>query len=120
MFQAVLGWFLVISGVIFFLNPQFFKKRLEKKTIKQARRVLFVALFFISVFFISLVYRLSGITFRIILVLGIIVLLKSFFLLKARAAGKIVEWSLGLPPVLFRGIAAFQVLLGLSILVFKN
>ncbi|MFH1318366.1 MAG: hypothetical protein ABIH71_05075, partial [Candidatus Omnitrophota bacterium] len=111
MLNMVLGWVLIVSGVLFFLNPEKFRKKLQKKSLKQVKRILFFIIILLSGFLISAGWKVEGILSKVIVVLGILGVVKAVFLLKAKAADKILEWWLKQPVIFFKVSAVAYVLL---------
>jgi len=116
MLMTLLGWFLVFTGVFFFLRPVVLRNRLNKKSYRHVRGVLFLGTLAAAGLFISAGWKMEGGLSKVILVVGIIGVFKAFFFLKHRAAEKIVTWFAGLPLPLFRAVAALQVALGIMVL----
>ena len=119
MLVSILGWFWVVTGVIFLIWPNFLKKRLQKKSYKIIRRYLFIFGIFLSVMLISVSLKTTGAISRIILVIGLIALIKAVFLVKAKAAEKLVEFFLKQSLIAFRLWALVQIAIGVLILFIK-
>jgi len=119
MLVSILGWFWVVTGVIFLIWPNFLKKRLQKKSYKIIRRYLFVVGIFLSIMLISVGLKATGAISKIILVIGLIALVKAVFLIKAKAAEKLVEFFLKQPLMTFRFWALVQIAIGVLILFVK-
>ena len=116
MLIKLLGWFWVITGIIFFLRPEMFRRRLQKKTVKKLKRYLFLITITLSICLIAAAWKTEGLLSKIIMVLGIIGIFKAFFLLKAKAAEKILQWFVKQPVVFFRFAACLQIIIGIIIL----
>ena len=119
MLVSILGWFWVVTGVIFLIWPNFLKKRLQKKSYKIIRRYLFVVGIFLSVMLISVGLKATGAISKIILVIGLIALIRAVFLVKAKAAQKLVEFFLKQSLIMFRFWALVQIVIGVLILFIK-
>ena len=119
MLVSILGWFWVVTGVIFLIWPNFLKKRLQKKSYKIIRRYLFVVGIFLSVMLISVGLKATGAISKIILVIGLIALIKAVFLVKAKAAEKLVEFFIKQSLIMFRFWALVQIAIGVLILFVK-
>ncbi len=120
MLNIILGWFLIITGVLFLLKPEGLRKKLQKKSIKYLRKILFLIGIALAGFFVAAGWKSEGLFSKILMVIGIIGILKAFFFLKAKAAGKIVEWFLKQPVVFFRVGATLQIILGIIILALRK
>ncbi|NQT94847.1 MAG: hypothetical protein HQ572_00200 [Candidatus Omnitrophica bacterium] len=119
MFLRILGWFWVITGILFLLKPNFLRRRIQKKSIKVVRRYLFLIILFFAIPLIGAGARYEGLLAKIILVIGIVVIIKGFFMLKAKAAGKIMDFLLKQPVIAFRVWALCQIGIGVLILMIK-
>ncbi len=117
MIATILGWILIIMGVLFLLKPQLLKNRLQKKGLKKLKRYMFFVLVSLGGLFIGVAWGIPGIFGKILMVLGIIGILKGFFILKAKAAEKTIEWLRAQPLILFRIGACFYITLGIIILL---
>jgi uncharacterized protein YjeT (DUF2065 family) len=116
MLAKLLGWLFIIAGILFLLKPQMLRKRFQKKSLKALKKYLFVIVMFLSILFITAALRTSGILSKILLVLGIVGIFKGFFFLKAKIAGRIIEWYGKQSLAFFRFFASLYILSGLIIL----
>ena len=116
MLLRILGWFWLISGVVFFVKPLWFRNRLQKKSYKRIRKVFFVIALTLSILLIKAVWGHPGLPAKIILVLGIIGILKAFFLLKAKAAETLLDWFVKQRLNVFRLFALIQIIIGAVLL----
>lgn len=117
MIAVILGWILIIIGVLFLLKPQLLKNRLQKKGLKKLKRYMFFMLVSLGGLFIGVAWGIPGIFGKILMVLGITGILKGFFILKAKAAEKIIEWLSAQPLIFFRISACFHIVIGIRILL---
>lgn len=116
MFIKLLGWFWIIAGVFFLLKPEMLRRKLQKKSGKKLRKILFFITIFLSMLLISAAWKTHGIFSKIVMIMGIIGIFKGFFLLKAKAADKILNWYVKQPLKFFRFGACLQILIGMIIL----
>jgi hypothetical protein len=116
MLIKLLGWFWIITGILFFLKPEMLRRRLQKKTLKNLKKYLFLIVITLSIFLISAAWRSEGLLSKVVMVLGIIGIFKGFFLLKAKAAEKILGWFIKQPSIFFRFGASLQIIIGIIIL----
>ena len=116
MLKVLLGWFFIIIGVVFLLWPGLLRRRLQKKSMKYVRRALFLVTVPLAWFLIVTGLKYEGLLSKVLMVAGIIGIFKAFFLLKAKAAEKIIDWFLKRPAIFFRAAATFQIVLGIIIL----
>jgi len=117
MLMTLLGWFLVVMGVFFFLRPSALRDSLRKKSYKKIRGLLFLVTLAAAGLFISAGWQMQGGWAKVVLILGVIGILKAFFILKAKAAETLVTWFAGRPLVFFRMGGALEALAGLTLLM---
>lgn len=119
MIIRIIGWFWVITGVLFLIKPGMLKKRVQKKSNKVARRYLFVMAIFFATGLISVGMEISGIIAKILMIIGLIALVKGLFLLKSKAANSIIEFLKDKPISIFRLWAGVQIAIGALILMLR-
>jgi len=120
MLIGFLGWLWIIMGVVFLLNPEFLRKRLQRKSLKKIRRLLFAAAVFLGVLLITAAFKSHGLLSKLLLVLGIIAVFKGMFFLKGKVADKVLGWYAAQPILIFRLGACVQILLGVIILFLRK
>ena len=113
MIAKIIGYLLVVFGGLFFVKPNLLQARLKGKAAKQVRRILFAIALFFGILLISVTWKYHGLLPKIILLIGIIAILKSFYFLKAKSSGKAIEWMVKQPIHYFRIYAVVQVVIGL-------
>lgn len=116
MLIRLFGWFWIITGLLFLLKPQMLRSRLQKKSVKKLKKILFLIVLFLSLLLISVAWKSEGLLSKVVMVLGIIGIFKGFFLLKAKAADKILAWYTNQPLIFFRFGACLQIAIGIMIL----
>lgn len=119
MLLKIFGWFWIVAGLIFLLKPQILKNRLQKKGLKKLRKYFFALSLVLGGLLISVGLRFHGLLAKIIMIIGIIAIFKALFLLKAKAADRLMDWSASQPLILFRIGACFWILTGVIILMLK-
>jgi len=110
---------MIIMGILFLAKPELLRKKLQKKSTKYVKRILFGVTLFFAIMFIYAGWKSPGMLAKILMILGIIGLFKAVFFLKAKTAGKIVEWYINQKPVFFRIGGAVYIVMGVAILLFK-
>ncbi|RKY30406.1 MAG: hypothetical protein DRP74_07090 [Candidatus Omnitrophota bacterium] len=120
MLLKLLGWFWITSGVIFLIKPEMLRKRLQKKSVKKLKKILFAVVLAFSFLLIAASLRSEGILAKVIMLIGIIGIFKGFFLLKAKSSDKIIEWYANQSLIFFRVSACLQVVIGVLILVLRK
>jgi len=116
MLLTILGWFWIITGVIFLLNPQMCRNKLKKKSIKTVKQIFFGFALVLGILLIKATWGVPGILPRILMILGLIGIGKAFFFLKAQSADKLITWFLDQPLKFFRMWAVGQIVFGAFIL----
>lgn len=119
MLTAIVGWFFICMGTLFAIKPQILQKRLQKKSYKKIRGLLFVLTICAGGLLVSVGLKHQGILPKIIMILGIFGLIKAFWLLKAKTAEKLLEWSAKLPILWYRVGGCCHILIGVAILTIR-
>jgi hypothetical protein len=117
MIATILGWVLIVMGTLFLLKPEALKNRLQKKGLRKMKRYLFFLTISVALLFIGAAGNIPGLWGKILLIFGIIGIIKAFFLLKAKAAEKMMNWFFTKPLSLFRIGGCLYLLIGLIILL---
>ena len=113
MLHKLLGFFLIIFGGIWFLRPALLQRFIQKKSLKKIRRILFGLLLFFGAYCVSIAISLSGLVLKLgVFLLGIIIIIKGFSFLKAKASEKVAEKLSAVPLSRFRIFAFLLFCLG--------
>lgn len=112
-----IAWLWLITGILFFVWPQMLRNKLQKKTNKQIRRLLFALALIIGALLLNAGFKAEGLKAKLLMGIGIIGLLKAIFFLKAKAAEKILNWFLKQRLSFFRFCACVQIVIGVIILL---
>ena len=116
MLVKIFGWMWVVAGILFLWKPQLLKNRLQKKSLKRLRKYTFLLAIFLGLLLIGVARNFHSLLAKIIMVLGIIGVFKGIFLLKAKTADKLIQWSAARPLIFFRMGACLYILIGVIIL----
>jgi len=116
MLLKFLGWFWVLSGILFLFNPEFLRHRLKKKSVRKIRRLFFALAVGLGLLLINATLGVPGLLAKILLVMGFIAILKGLFFLKAQAAEGIITWCLEQPIGFYRYWACGLIIFGAVIL----
>ena len=114
------AWFWIIFGIIFLVNPEKFRKALQAKGSKVFKKYLFLIIVFTSLLLINLAFRSSAVAAKILAALGIIGMIKAFFILKSKASEKIFDWFGKRSVKFLKGLAVFYIAIGITILYFNK
>ncbi len=117
MLTKILGWSFIILGIFFFLRPAFFKKIVERKSIKKTRKLLFILATSVGTLFIYASWRMKGFLPKFIMGLGVVSIIKGFFFLRGKISGKLLDWFSRKPLIYFKFLSLIYIVMGLLILV---
>jgi uncharacterized protein YjeT (DUF2065 family) len=117
MIARIIGWLWIILGIISLIKPEFLKRRFQKKGLKKFRRIFFAIAFILGGYLILLSWRMPGLLSKIVMLIGIIIVFKGMFLLRAKTAEKIVDWFSNQPLTYFRLGGLLYVIFGIVILL---
>lgn len=116
-FIIIFGWFLVITGLFMFFKTERAKKALVFRGFRIARFYITALLIFLIMFLISFGTENNGALPAIIMIAGIIILIKVYFLLKKKALIKITSWVEKLPVKILKIYAVIQTVVGVAMLI---
>ncbi len=119
MFIGIIGWFWILTGVLFLIKPDMLKKRFQKKSNKVVRRYLFAMAIFLAMGLISVGLEVGGMIAKVLMVIVLIALIKGLFLLKSKIANNVIEFLRSKPASLFRIWAVAQIAIGALILMLR-
>ena len=117
MLAKLLGWFWIIIGVLFLVKPQILKNRLQKKSVKQLKRIFFALAIFFGILFLTAGFKAEGFLSKLLVIFGIIAFIKTVFFIKGKAADKMIAWLSSQPLKFFRIYAVIYIILGLVFLL---
>lgn len=113
-FIVILGWFLVISGVLMLIWPERARRKLISMGFGQVKWILLIVAFY-------LVSVLSSISSNIgpnIFIIGVIAIIVAYFLSKKKTAEKIQEQFAKIPIKALKVFAMVQIAIGAFMLIF--
>lgn len=114
------AWFWIVFGIIFLINPEKFRKALQSKGYIIFRNYLFLIILFTSLLLLNLAFSASAVLAKVLAALGIIGMIKAFFILKSKAAEKIFDWFSKRSAKFLKGLAIFYIAIGITILYFNK
>ncbi len=117
MIARIIGWLWIILGVISLIKPEFLKRRFQKKGLKKFRRIFFAIAFILGAYLISISWKIPGLLSKIVMLIGIVIVFKGLFLLKAKTTEKIVDWLSRQPLTYFRVGGLLYLIFGIIILL---
>jgi len=116
MLLALLGWFWIITGIIFLFKPEKLRNLLQKKSVKKLKRTFFWLALILSLLLIKSVWGIPGLLAKIILIAGMIGIFKAVFFLKGQTSEALIEWYIHQPIKFFRTGAIIQIIFGAILL----
>jgi len=119
MLLDILGWFWIVTGVLFFFKPEWFRKRLAKKGVRKMRKIFFGIALLVGIFIIKATWGVPGVLAKIAMVFGVIAIIKAFLLLNGKATDHLLDWFEKQPVQYLRGFAILQIVVGAFFLFVK-
>jgi hypothetical protein len=117
MFAKILGIIWLLPGVWWFIYPQRFKSRMQKKMTRRMRRSVFGASIALGVLMAGSAFSVPGFLPKIIGLLGMVIAIKAIILVTSKTSERVFEWWVGRPLIFFRMCALFLVLTGLALMI---
>ncbi|RKY43648.1 MAG: hypothetical protein DRP80_04635 [Candidatus Omnitrophota bacterium] len=117
MWVKFISYFIIISGVFFLIKPNFLRRRIQKKSQKYIRKLLFTIFLLLAVLLISSGFKIKGFIAKIIIIIGFLSLIKALLFLKSKVSEKIITSLSNQPIIYFRIIALAQITIGVIILL---
>ena len=112
MLHKIIGWFLLLSGILFLIKPAILKNKLQKKTYKKFLYFIIGATFALGGYMASFAFRFKGALPKVIAVIGIIALIRGFMFLNSKTRQKLASVFSKAPLKIYRIFAAGYALLG--------
>jgi uncharacterized protein YjeT (DUF2065 family) len=118
-FIIILGWILIISGVIFLLRPEKARNKLLAKGFGIIKGLLALAAVYLIMLSISLAGKAGGV-FIILSLLGALAIIAVFFKVKKKTYLQLQEQFKKIPVRFLRIYAFIQIIVGVLIVVLKR
>ena len=119
-FIIILGWFLVITGLLMLWKPETARRSLASKGFGIIKVYALALAFFLGALLVSVMNRMSGIVALLALIAGIIILWKGFMFFQKTASERINSWVEKMPLKYLRVYAAIQVLIGIGMHIMRQ
>ena len=116
MLLKILGWIWLVCGVFFLIKPQWLQDTLKKKSIKKTRKYFAGLALFFGILLIRATWGIDHVLARIVMVLGVIGIFKSYFLMKAKTAEQLINWFTAQSTNFFRAWAVGLIVFGAVLL----
>jgi hypothetical protein len=117
-FVVLLGWFLVITGILFLVQPQRARQKLLGMGFGQVKFYLLLLAVFLGTALFSFGFNRPGIFPKIGALLGIAALVRGYFILKKKVLSRITEWFSRIPLKTLKVFAGIQIAIGACMLLF--
>lgn len=117
-FIIILGWFLIITGILMLWKPEKARKSLAGRGFGLIKGYLFIMAMFLAALLVAAANKLNGLLALAILILGIVFLVKGYLFLKKQISNKIREWLQKVAITYLRGYAVVQIAIGMAMLAF--
>lgn len=117
MLLQVLGWFWIITGLIFWLHPDKLCKKLQRKGTRKVQWFFIVTAATIGVMLLGAAWQQQGAAAKIALLLGTIAMIKAIMFINGKIAEKLVDWLYSQPIPVLRGFALVQTLIGAGLVL---
>ncbi|MDD5044948.1 MAG: hypothetical protein PHG51_05355 [Candidatus Omnitrophica bacterium] len=118
-FIVLLGWILIISGVIFLLKPEKARNKLLGQGFGIIKGLLILAAIYLVLFSISLAGKTAGIL-SIASLIGALAVIIAFFKLKKQTFIKLQEQFKKIPAPFLRIYAVIQIIIGVLMVILKH
>ena len=116
-FIIILGWFLLISGIWMFLQPERAKRSLAGRGFGFAKGCLLILALFLGMLLLSISSRMSGIVSLAILIAGVLLLVRAYILLRRKTSQKISAWVEKMSVKFLKIYAIIQAVIGTAMLL---
>lgn len=116
MLIKILGWLWLIMGLVFLLKPEMMRNRFKKMGLKRLKKIAMWLSLFLGLLIVKATWGIPGLLAKIVMILGIVAIIKSIYLFKAKAADKMIQVILDKPVEFFRACAIGYIIVGAIIL----
>ena len=119
-FITILGWFLILTGILFLFRPERARKKLTRMSFRPVKWILLIAGVYLAGIIISLTGKINSLLAFLLLVLIIVPVVILYFILKKKLFKQFVAWFSRIPVRHLRLFAVFQVAIGWLILILRK
>lgn len=117
---VILGWLLVISGIILLLKPEKARKKLLRKGFRIIKGLLAVAAVYLIMLSISFARKTGGGIFLILGLIAALAVIVIFFKLKKKTYERLEAQFEKIPVIFLRGYAGIQIIIGILMITLKH
>ena len=119
-FIVLLGWFLVITGIIFLSQPERARNKMIGMGFWQIKVILFSIALSLAVFISHLTDKINGILSLAIFIFCIVAIIRGYLLLKKKSYDKISAWFAKVPMKYVKAFAIIQIAIGIIMIAFNK
>lgn len=119
-FIIILGWFLVITGILFLLRPEKARKKLLGQGFGFIKWPLRIALIYLILMLLSFAFGASNQGLQIASLCGIVFAVWAFVFLKKKAYEKLSGYFAKIPMPYLKAYACLQIAVGVLMLIFQR
>ncbi|MFA5388966.1 MAG: hypothetical protein WC312_04330 [Candidatus Omnitrophota bacterium] len=119
-FIVLLGWFLVITGIILLSQPKRARNKMIGMSFWQVKTILFSIALTLAVFISRLTGKLSGALSLALFILCVIAIIRLYLSFKKKAHDKILAWFARMPMKYLKAFAIIQIIIGIAMIVFNK
>ena len=112
----ILGFIWALLGLIGLIFPGALRDYLKRKISRRIMWIIYGFLLLFSLSMIGSVIRAPGLAAKIVGILGIIIVVKIIMLMLSKASGKLWDWWLSRPLIVFRVQGLILILIGVIML----
>lgn len=116
----LLGWFLIITGLLMYFRPKWARSKLTGHGFGILKGYMLIMALFAASFLLSFGSNVEGAFSKIVMIVGIIALIKAYFLLKKKLFKKVSSWTERLSEKALKNYAVVQVIIGVLMLIFQR
>ncbi len=117
MFSNILGAIWVILGLIWLIKPQVLRNRLQRKMTRRMRWIVLGFILTFVVLMIGSVIKAPGLLYKVVGIVGIVIVIKSVLFMTSKASGKMADWLANRPVIFFRAWGLVILIIGAALLL---
>jgi len=120
LFIIILGWFLIITGILFLVNPEKARKNLISRSFGFVKWPMFFLALYIAALLISFASKAPGAISIILVLASIVVVVRAFIFLRKKTRAKLTEQFAKVPIKMLKIFAVFQICIGSLMLIIQR
>lgn len=112
MLLQILGWFWIITGLIFWIHPDKLCKKLQRKGRRKVQWFFIVTAVTVGLMLLGAAWQQQGLAAKVAFFLAILAVIKAIMLINGKVAAAMADWLYSQPVPVLRGFAVVQILIG--------